>query len=74
MVRAGCCRALVGVGWWASASGILEPYHRDVPDEELLDDLKRVATIVGSDVLRGKDYAEHGKFAKTTYRNRFGTW
>jgi hypothetical protein len=52
----------------------LEPHHRNIPDSDLLDDLRRVAQLVGSNTIRGADYDKHGKFSKTTFRNRFGSW
>lgn len=52
----------------------LEPYNRNVSDQELLDDLRKVASIIGSTIIRGNDYKEHGRFAQHTFRRRFGSW
>lgn len=52
----------------------LNEYHRDVPEEELLEDLKRVAEIIGTGRLSRSDYQKHGKFGTTTIERRFGGW
>ena len=43
-------------------------------DQELLDDLKRVAVELGRDNLVTREYDEHGKYSSTTIRHRFGQW
>ena len=43
-------------------------------DQELLDDLKRVAEKLGKDNLIAKEYDEHGKYASSTMMRRFGRW
>jgi len=40
----------------------------------LLEDLKRVSELVGSDTLMRADYDRHGKYAHTSFRNHFGSW
>ena len=52
----------------------LNEYHRDVTDEELLEDLKRVAEIIGTGRLSRSDYQKHGKFGATTIARRFCGW
>ena len=52
----------------------LEPYHRNVPDNELIDDLIRVANSIGSNTVRWRDYATHGRFSHRTFKRRFGSW
>ena len=52
----------------------LNEYHRDVPEEALLEDLKRVAEIIGTGRLSRSDYQKHGKFGTTTIERRFGGW
>lgn len=46
--------------------------RRDIPKEELLDDLKRVAA--DQQTVTAATYDEKGKFGKTTILRRFGTW
>ena len=43
-------------------------------DQELLDDLKRVAEKLGTDNLITREYDEHGKYSSATIRHRFGQW
>jgi hypothetical protein len=52
----------------------LEPYHRDVPDEELLADLGRVAKVLGKNRVTIDEYNERGSFHATTLTRRFGSW
>ncbi len=47
---------------------------RNIPEQELLDDLKRVAKQVGQQTLTAAVYDEKGKFGKTTILRRFGSW
>jgi 5-methylcytosine-specific restriction endonuclease McrA len=43
-------------------------------DQELLDDLKRVASKLGTDNLIKREYDEHGNYSSTTIERRFGRW
>jgi hypothetical protein len=52
----------------------LEPYHRDVPDDELLADLRRVADKLGRNRVTIDEYNERGRFHATTLTRRFGSW
>jgi 5-methylcytosine-specific restriction endonuclease McrA len=52
----------------------LEPYHRNVSEEELIADLKRVASELKTNVLSGIDYKRKGKYSQTTFANKFGSW
>jgi hypothetical protein len=52
----------------------LEEYHRNIPDEELIDDLKRVASELNTHALTRDQQDERGKFHSTTYFRRFGNW
>jgi len=55
------------------AAGLQKIKRMDIPTDELLADLDRVASIVGAAPII-EDYKEWGKFAFTTYKNRFGYW
>ena len=46
---------------------------RFIPNEELFDEIQRVATIVGGRLPCG-EFVKLSKFSKTTYQNRFGSW
>jgi len=48
--------------------------RRNIFDEDILADMRRVAEIVGTQVLREQDYNEHGTFSHKTAVNRFGAW
>jgi len=51
-----------------------QPKNIPVTDEELLNDLKKVAKILDTDVLTMKMYSEHGQYDVTNLSRRFGTW
>ena len=52
----------------------LDPFHRDIPDEELLADLRRVAEEFGKHQVTFREYKEKGYFAPQTLAERFGSW
>ena len=52
----------------------LEEYHRNVTDEELIADLKRVADDLGKDSVTREKYDERGTFNSATLFRRFGGW
>jgi hypothetical protein len=52
----------------------LTPHHRNVSDEELLEDLKRVASELGRSTVTIDQYNERGAFHSTSLARRFGTW
>ena len=52
----------------------LNEYHRNVSDEELIADVKRVAVKLGKKTLNANEYALHGKYSKGTMLKRFGPW
>jgi hypothetical protein len=52
----------------------LTPYYRNVPEQELLEDIKRVSIKLGKTNLTGKEYKENGKFSYSTIEKRFGNW
>ena len=53
---------------------VLSDFHRNTHDEEVIDDVKRVAVLCKKGTLSVKDYSEHGKYSYGTVRNRFGSW
>lgn len=53
---------------------VLNEYHRDITNEELLDDIQRVAKIVNTGYLTRDDYRELGKYSSNTITRRFGSW
>ena len=52
----------------------LEEFHRNISDEEILADMKRVAMELKQDFLTARQQNEHGKFHCSTVIERFGGW
>lgn len=52
----------------------LEEFHRNISDEELLSDMKRVAAELNLNSLTTRQQNEHGKFRMQTIILRFGSW
>ena len=52
----------------------LNEYHRDISDEELLDDLRRVAELLKTDSFSRSEYQKYGKYGSSTITRRFGSW
>ena len=52
----------------------LEKFHRNVPDAEIIADVKRVAFELKQNFLTMSQYAKHGKFDNSTPKRRFGSW
>jgi len=52
----------------------LEPYHRNIPDKELISDLRKVKTKINKDKITREDYTNHGRYSTKTFENRFGSW
>lgn len=52
----------------------LKPDNRGAPDEVLLEDLRRVASVLKRDSLPRDDYDQHGRFHPKTLVKRFGSW
>ena len=52
----------------------VELRRRDLSEEELLADLRRVASEVGSKTVTVLEYKDRGKFGSTTVLRRLGSW
>ena len=52
----------------------LKEHHRNIPNDDLLDDVKRVAAIIGKKTLTRGEYSQYGKYGYNTFRRRFGSW
>jgi hypothetical protein len=48
--------------------------RRNISDEAILQDMKRVSEVIDSPVLRQRDYGKHGQFGIQTAIRRFGSW
>ncbi|MCW3127982.1 MAG: endonuclease [Bacteroidetes bacterium] len=52
----------------------LKKYNRNISDQDLLDDLTRVAHQLNKDKLTANEYSQTGKYSSQTYKDRFGSW
>lgn len=52
----------------------LEAFHRDIADEELLADLRRVGKELGKNQVTFREYSKMGRFSSGTIAVRFGSW
>lgn len=52
----------------------LEPYHRNVPDAELIADLLNVAREMNAPTVTMEQYDERGQFHPSCLARRFGGW
>jgi hypothetical protein len=52
----------------------LDDYHRNVSDDELIADLRRVALELGKKSVTMEEQNEKGRFNCSTYFRRFGNW
>ncbi len=52
----------------------LKPNNRDVSDQQLIDDLKKVVKESGKLTITRDEYNEIGRFSEGTLRKRFGGW
>lgn len=52
----------------------LNEFHYNTPEQELLDDLKRVADRLCKKDLTSREYDDIGKFTSGTIHRRFGSW
>lgn len=53
---------------------ILNKVHRNLSDEELLQDLKQVALKIDKETVTIAEYNQNGKYHCTTLTRRFGSW
>ncbi len=52
----------------------LTPYHRNIPIDQLLVDLKRVTIKLDKNTVTRAEYDEHGSYNSGTLINRLGSW
>lgn len=52
----------------------LEAHHRNVPDEELLAELRRVAALMNRRSVTIDQFNDNAKFHSSTLARRFGSW
>jgi Homing endonuclease associated repeat/HNH endonuclease len=52
----------------------LNDFHYNVPEQDLIDDIKKVADKLGKTVLTSREYDETGKYNSGTIHTRLGSW
>ena len=52
----------------------LQPFHRDIPEKNLVSDLKNVAKLLGKPSVSFREYEKHGKYSAGTLQRRLGSW
>ena len=52
----------------------LKEVRKNIPEEELLADVKRVAELLGKNKITFREYNEHGNFTASTIVARLGKW
>ena len=52
----------------------LNKYKRELTDEEIIDDIKRVAKELNKDYISISAYKKNGKYSQTATQRHFGTW
>lgn len=52
----------------------LDDYHRNVSEEDLIADLKRVAHYLSKNSVTRREYKKHGKYSSNTLGRRFRSW
>lgn len=52
----------------------INEYHRDTPNNALINDVKRVAMLMGKPTVTIADYEQFGKYHPCTLQRRFGSW
>ena len=52
----------------------LKPFNRNIPKQEILKDLRNVATNLDQDSLSQVEYNKYGKYHSSTVSHKFGNW
>jgi len=64
-------------GGWNKALeivGLTIKHYHGVSAEELINDLKKVAKVLGKENIKSREYDENGKYASSTIAERFENW
>lgn len=64
-------------GGWGRAlerAGLVPSRHFAVTRQQCIDDLRRVAKLLGLDGLTVSHYREHGQFSEKPFNRHFGSW
>ena len=57
-----------------SAAGLSPFAHRTYSDDDMINELRRVAQILQSDVLSGPKFVKYSRISRQAIMSRFGTW
>lgn len=52
----------------------IKPYHGPLATEELIEDLRHVASQLNKNSISSGEYSQYGKFSRDSYFHRFKTW
>lgn len=52
----------------------LNDYHRNVSNEELIEDLVTTSVLLKKNTVTSEEYNKYGKYAHSTISRRFGSW
>ena len=52
----------------------LDPYRRNIPESDLLNDLLEVSKRLGKSHVSEGEYRANGLYSSGTFRRRFGSW
>lgn len=52
----------------------LNEYHRNISDEELINDIRNTAIKLNKITLTGEEYSKYGTYHSSTLIRRFGSW
>lgn len=53
---------------------VLNEYHRNLRDDELIQDVVRVANELKKDSITSQEYDKYGKYHSSTIRRKLGSW
>ena len=52
----------------------LEIFNRNIPDKELIEDLRRVSKIIKKKTITIEEYQSYGNYSWNIFRRRYGSW
>lgn len=52
----------------------LDEYHRNITNEELIEDIKKVSASLSKNSITTDEYDKYGKYNHATYYRRFSSW
>lgn len=52
----------------------LDEYHRNITNEELIEDIKKVSASLSKNSITTDEYDKYGKYNRATYYRRFSSW